>query len=55
MDLIMQYIKRLERVNSILLSEPKTAMRPALQQRLQEQGALLEKLKSAISDLPKLD
>ena len=38
-------IKRLERNNSIMLTEQKTAMRPNLKQRLEEQSALLDVLK----------
>ena len=38
-------IKRLERINSIMLTEAKTAMRPNLKQRLEEQQALLDVLK----------
>ena len=38
-------IKRLERINSIMLTEAKTALRPNLKQRLEEQQALLDVLK----------
>ena len=38
-------INRLERNNSIMLTEQKTAMRPNLKQRLEEQSALLDVLK----------
>ena len=38
-------IKRLERINGIMLAEEKTAMRPNLKQRLEEQQALLDVLK----------
>jgi hypothetical protein len=55
MEKIMKYIQRLERVNLIMLNEPNTLKRPNLQQRLQEQSALLERLKSVLNDLPKED
>ncbi len=45
MDQIQIIIKRLERINSIMLTEAKTAMRPNLKQRLEEQQALLDVLK----------
>ena len=45
-------INRLERINSIMLSEQKTAMRPNLKQRLEEQQALLDALRRATNVTP---
>ena len=45
-------INRLERINSIMLTEAKTAMRPNLKQRLEEQQALLDALRRATNVTP---
>jgi len=47
--------KRLDRVCTIILTEPSTQMRPNLQQRLQELSSLLDLMKYAIADLQKRD
>ena len=48
-------IKRLERITSIMLTEQKTAMRPNLKQRLEEQQALIDVLKREMQKTPQSD